>query len=492
MTSAEVYDPSKNEWTLVDNGMAVPRGRELITNDASLLADGRVLFATTHNKPVSNVAEVYDPSTNKFATVKPLNHARAGSAQTLLADGRVLVAGGADDLLTAVNKGEVFDPGTNTWTDTANDLPEDHIDPVVATLPNGQALVSGGAKPPIVGGDRIGSTGSNLYDPATNTFTPTGAISSGHIYGGSAVLPDGRVLVLGGTDKVAQAGVHPIDTAETYSLATGTWTKVERMDTAWLSPAAVVVPDGRVFVCCGTEFTAAATRTQIYTPSYVPTAPRSATAVAGDASATVKWTAPASDGDNPILGYTVTASTGQQVSTPDPGTSIAVSGLANAQPVTFTVTARTSFGAGPAAEPSAPVTPAAPPVATSPGATPPGATPPGTTPGADTTAPTIKIAGLKRKQTRKALLEALKFTVEPSETAKLSITLVGSKRTKRPRYEVKLASKSFELGGTRKVALKPKRARVSRARKFSVRLRIVATDAAGNKRTVTVSINVSG
>jgi hypothetical protein len=206
----------------------------------------------------------------------------------------------------------------------------------------------------------------------------------------------------------------------------------------------------------------------MYTPSYVPSAPQSVSAVAGDASATVSWAPPASNGDNPILGYTVTASTGQQVSTPDASTTIAVGGLANGTPVTFTVTARTAFGTGPASAPSAAVTPTHP----------------------DKTAPSVKITGLKRKLKRKALLKGLKFTVTPNEPATLSITLLGAKKTKKPRYNVKLAAKSFTLGGKRTLTLKPKGSRVNRAKKFSVRLQIVATDAAGNRSTTTVTIKV--
>jgi len=82
--------------------------------------------------------------------------------------------------------------------------------------------------------------------------------------------------------------------------------------------------------------------------------------------------------------------------------------------------------------------------------------------------------------------------VTPDEPAKLAITLLGSKKTKKPRYTVKLASKSYKLGGKHKLTLKPKSSRVNHSKKFSVKLRIVATDAAGNHRTVTVTIKVSG
>jgi hypothetical protein len=150
---------------------------------------------------------------------------------------------------------------------------------------------------------------------------------------------------------------------EIYEPATGKWTAAAPMPTGAIAPAAAGLPDGRLQFAGGSGGAAPLSETQIYTPSTLPGAPRAVGAVPGDGAATVTWTPPARDGDNPIRGYTVTAPSGQQVSAPDERTSIAVSGLTNGQPVTFTVTARTAFGTGAASAPSAAVTPTAPPPA---------------------------------------------------------------------------------------------------------------------------------
>jgi hypothetical protein len=99
--------------------------------------------------------------------------------------------------------------------------------------------------------------------------------------------------------------------------------------------------------------------------------------------------------------------------------------------------------------------------------------------------------GAEAEAERKAFRKGVRFRVTPSEPARLSIRLLGSKRSKRPRYTVRLSSKSFALGRERKLTLKPKRSRMSRAPKFTVRLQIVATDAAGNRRTVRRTLKVS-
>jgi N,N-dimethylformamidase beta subunit-like protein/uncharacterized protein DUF4082/concanavalin A-like lectin/glucanase superfamily protein/fibronectin type III domain protein/Big-like domain-containing protein/BACON domain-containing protein len=96
-----------------------------------------------------------------------------------------------------------------------------------------------------------------------------------------------------------------------------------------------------------------------------PTAPGAPTAVsasAGNAQATVRWTAP-SDGGRTITRYTVTPYVGgvAQTSTPVTGspapTTATVTGLANGTSYTFTVKATNSIGDGPESAPSNAVTP---------------------------------------------------------------------------------------------------------------------------------------
>ena len=98
----------------------------------------------------------------------------------------------------------------------------------------------------------------------------------------------------------------------------------------------------------------------------VPGAPTAVTAAAGNAQATVGWTAPANDGGSPILNYTATASPGNQSCTTADGLarSCIVGGLTNGTPYTFTVRATNAVGPGPASGPSAAVTPVATPVVT--------------------------------------------------------------------------------------------------------------------------------
>ena len=94
----------------------------------------------------------------------------------------------------------------------------------------------------------------------------------------------------------------------------------------------------------------------------VPGAPGTPTATAGNAQATVSWTAPGSDGGSPITNYTVTSTPGNKTcSKASAPLSCTVSGLTNGVSYTFKVVATNGIGDGPASAASNSVTPAVPP-----------------------------------------------------------------------------------------------------------------------------------
>ena len=89
-----------------------------------------------------------------------------------------------------------------------------------------------------------------------------------------------------------------------------------------------------------------------------PSAPLEVAAVAGDASATITWQAPASPGSYPVTDYEVTSSPGGRICLVS-ATTCRITGLVNGTSYTFTVRALSGAGWGAASAPSAPVTPVA-------------------------------------------------------------------------------------------------------------------------------------
>jgi hypothetical protein len=98
----------------------------------------------------------------------------------------------------------------------------------------------------------------------------------------------------------------------------------------------------------------------------VPGIPTNVSAIAGDSSATVSWTAPASDGGSPITSYTVSAFIGGAptgITATSGGQSAFVFPLTNGVAYTFSVHANNAIGSGQESAQSAAVMPAAPVVA---------------------------------------------------------------------------------------------------------------------------------
>ena len=82
-------------------------------------------------------------------------------------------------------------------------------------LPNGKVLVVGGTGP---GNVSLGS--AELYDPASGTWTATGSLAMARRFHTATLLPDGKVLVAGGFG----VGYTSLASAELYDPASGTWT----------------------------------------------------------------------------------------------------------------------------------------------------------------------------------------------------------------------------------------------------------------------------
>jgi TonB family protein len=100
-TSAQTFDPITR--TIATTGsMLTPRDH----HTATLLKDGTVLITGGH----SASAEIFDPSTGKFSATASMHESRTSHAAALLPDGRVLICGGSQD-----DSSEIYDPRSKTF-----------------------------------------------------------------------------------------------------------------------------------------------------------------------------------------------------------------------------------------------------------------------------------------------------------------------------------------------------------------------------------------
>ncbi len=109
-------------------------------------------------------------------------------------------------------------------------------------LPNGMVLVAGGSD-----GSGAVSASAELYDPALGTWTATGSLNTARYLHTATLLPNGMVLVAGGFASGS------IISAELYDPALGTWSATGSLNTARYSHTATLLPNGMVLVAGGID-----------------------------------------------------------------------------------------------------------------------------------------------------------------------------------------------------------------------------------------------
>jgi hypothetical protein len=195
-----------------------------------------------------------------WVDVGQLHEARNATNVALLTTGQVLVVGSDYETSWRYSCGastdgsdavEIGDPSTGTWQKTA-DLPNLRDEPAVAALPDGRALMTGGAAGEGRGWSSFSST--YLFDPTTRAWSKSGLMQTARTDTAIAVLQDGRVLVAGGLfmDRTSSEPPRVLASAEIFDPLTGSWSAAGQLTRARADASAITLADGRVLVVGGT------------------------------------------------------------------------------------------------------------------------------------------------------------------------------------------------------------------------------------------------
>lgn len=175
--TAEIYDPATEVWTYTGN-----TANNTSFNSAVTLQDGRVLMAYLTN------CEIYDPAAGTWSGAA--SPSEFHKVLVLLNDGKVLYIG-------TTNSGEVYDPGTDTWTATTNGLRSTtNSADAISVLGDGRVMIMGATSGHV-----------DIYDPSTNSFSAGADFVLANPFCRSAVFNNGNVLIFG-----ASSSADPGDT----------------------------------------------------------------------------------------------------------------------------------------------------------------------------------------------------------------------------------------------------------------------------------------
>lgn len=229
--------------------MHVPRSN----HSATLLADGRVLIAggMIENGVFVASAEYFDPAKDEFEQLPEMSTRRVSHGAARLNDGRVLVTGGSSGrklvagrwMGEILSSSEIFDPKTGQWSSAAP-MTVPRTGHLALPLRDGRVMLLGGMT---TGEEPLSST--EVYDPHTGKSSPTAPMSMPRVAFSGVVLQDGRVLVMGGESARGQV----VSSAEVYDPAKNKWSAVGSMTVPRYKHAAILLNDGTVLVVGGSD-----------------------------------------------------------------------------------------------------------------------------------------------------------------------------------------------------------------------------------------------
>jgi hypothetical protein len=244
---AEIFDPRNDSLRDTKGAMTTVR----VGLAAAVLHDGRVLLAggAEQSGAILASAEIYDPASESFAATGAMSVPRQLATATLLGDGRVLITGGTPDgnFDSAFASAELYDPATGSFTALSSEMSDPRMLHTATPLDDGRVLIAGGANAPTDDPTNVRPLASlDLFDPATGRFSPsTAPLTVGRYAHTATAVAGGLVLIAGGTTtQLSTASAEVFDPATGVPTATGAMNDGRDSHTA----TPVELPGGGQFV----------------------------------------------------------------------------------------------------------------------------------------------------------------------------------------------------------------------------------------------------
>lgn len=197
LASCEIYNVATGTWSYADSMNNARSAAIAITlNNGKVLAIGGDFNET---------CELYDETTNTWTSTGSLtvDGGFSWGDAVKLPNGNVLLVG------RGTATAEIYNVSTGTWSQVVDAMSVARDYPTAILMNNGKVLVAGGG---------ISKT-SEVFDPATNLFEPSGNLGQYASANDLINLPDGRVLIYG----TGSATSIETNALQIYNPTTGTW-----------------------------------------------------------------------------------------------------------------------------------------------------------------------------------------------------------------------------------------------------------------------------
>lgn len=231
-----------------------------------LLVNGKVLVAGGANNGVAeSSAELFNRTTGTWISTGSMNVARTMARAVLLSNGSVLVMGGCvNDCLSSTTKSaELYNPSTGTFTSTGSMI-QARAEFAVTLLANGQVLVAGGCTAYDVNGCLATTNKAEIYDPTAGTWKATAALRAARHAMAATLLSSGKVLVAGGATSASDA----LNSTEIYDPIAKTWTLGSKMITPRSDYASIMLGTGQILFMGGENINGfSISNAELYNPS---------------------------------------------------------------------------------------------------------------------------------------------------------------------------------------------------------------------------------